>query len=148
MKLNLGSGGRNYSGYISLDKNPGVKPNVIHDIEKKLPFPDNHFDEVRAHHILEHIHTEKKTFVMYEIWRVLKPDGIADIELPEFPHPQAVMDPTHFSLWHRNSFMYYEHNSPFRDAFVTHSMEPVPQFEVISSEGDGFLLKIKLKAVK
>ena len=148
MKLDLGSGGRKLPGYVSLDKSPKTNPDVTHDIENRLPFPDNHFDEVRAHHILEHVHTEKKTFVMYEVWRVLKPGGVADIELPTFPHPQAVMDPTHYSLWHRNSFMYYEHKNKFRDVFARRSDEPIPSFDVISSVQDGFVLRIKLRAIK
>jgi len=113
-KLDLGSGGRKLAGYISLDKDPKANPDVVHDIEERFPFPDNYFDEVRAYHILEHIHTEKKVFVMYEIWRVLKPGGIADIELPTFPHPQAVQDPTHLSFWHRQSFWYFEDGNKFQ----------------------------------
>ena len=147
-KLDLGSGGRRFPGFITLDKDPKVNPDCVHDIEKKLPFSDNYFAEVRAHHILEHIHTEYKTFVMHEIWRVLRNGGIADIELPTFPHPEAVQDPTHYSLWHRNSFMYYERGNKFRDAFARRSSEPVPSFDVVSSEQQGFVLKIKLRAVK
>ena len=147
-KLDLGSGGRRFPGYATLDKDPTVKPDYVHDIEEKFPFPDNHFNEVRAFHILEHIHTEKKNFVMYEIWRVLQPGGILNIEMPTFPHPQAVMDPTHFSLWHRMSFWYYEEGNKFRDAFIRRSREPMPRFEVIEESQEGFLLKIKLKAVK
>lgn len=147
-KLDLGSGGRRFPGYVHLDKDPKTQPDVIHDIETPFPFPDNHFVGVRAYHILEHVHTEYKTFVMYEIWRVLKNGGIADIELPTFPHPEAVQDPTHYSLWHRNSFMYYEHGNRFRDAFARRSSEPVPSFDVVSSEQEGFVLKIKLRAVK
>jgi len=148
MKLDLGSGGRRLHGYTTLDKDPKTNAHITHDIETPLPFPDNHFDEVRAHHILEHVHTEKKTLVMYEIWRVLKPGGIADIELPCYPHPQAVMDPTHLSLWHRYSFWYYEAGNRFRDAFASRSTEPVPQFAVTEESQDDWLLKLKLKAVK
>jgi len=148
MKLDLGSGGRRFPGYLTLDKDPKTKPDIIHDIENRFPFPDNHFDEIRAFHILEHIRTEKKTFVMYEVWRILRPGGMVEIEMPTYPFPEAVMDPTHLSLWHRYSFWYYEDSNKFRDAFERRSSESVPRFKVIDESQEGFLLKIKLEAVK
>lgn len=148
MKLDIGSGGRHLPGYTSLDKDPATRPDVLHDIETPWPFADNALDEIREHHILEHVHTEKKTFVMYEAWRVLKPNGILDIEVPTFPFVQAVMDPTHVSFWVRMSFWYYEAGNRFRDAFVARSSEPVPKFAVIESKQDGWKLNIKLRAVK
>lgn len=148
-KLDLGSGGRKFPDYESLDSDPKTNPDHLCDIERGLPFEDNTFDEIRAHHILEHIHTEKKTFVMYEIWRVLKKGGICDIELPSFPSPQSVQDPTHFSFWHRNSFMYYDVQSNFYKAFKAKTTEPVPAFSIVSSElQNEWLLKIKLRAFK
>jgi SAM-dependent methyltransferase len=147
-KLDLGSGGRHFAGYVSLDRDPKTKPDVVCDIENRFPFDDNAFDEVRAFHILEHVHTEKKTAVMYEIWRVLKPGGIVEIEMPAFPHVQSVMDPTHLSFWCRESFWYYTADSKFHEAFRDRSTEPVPAFSVIESSQEGFLLRIKLKAVK
>ena len=148
-KLDLGSGGRRFSDYETLDKEPKTFPDHLCNIEDGLPFDDNSFDEVRASHILEHIHTEKKTFVMYEIWRVLKKGGICDIELPAFPSVQSVQDPTHVSFWCRNSFMYYDVQSNFCRAFKSRSSEKVPEFTVVSSElKDGWLLKITLRAFK
>jgi SAM-dependent methyltransferase len=131
-----------------VDKDPATRPDVCHDIETPWPFGDNAFGEIRAHHILEHIHTEKKTFVMYEAWRVLKPGGILDIEVPLFPFEQSVMDPTHVSFWVRMSFVYYEAGSRFRDAFAARSSEPVPAFAVVESKQVDWKLNITLRAVK
>jgi SAM-dependent methyltransferase len=147
-KLDLGSGGRHFPGYVSLDRDPKTLPDIVHDIEDGIPAEDNLFDEIRASHILEHIHTEKKVFVMYEAWRVLKPGGIFDIRLPTFPFPEAVQDPTHLSFWHRNSFWYFEDGNKFHEAFARRSSEPVPKFKVISSAQAGFELQIILQAVK
>lgn len=147
-RLDVGSGGRHLPGYVSLDKDKATRPDVIADMETGLPFGDNAFDEVRAHHILEHIHTEKKTFVMYEAWRVLKPGGVLDIEVPAFPFVQAVMDPTHVSFWVRESYWYFEAGNRFRDAFAARSSEPVPKFAVVESRQDGWKLNITLRAVK
>ena len=147
-KLDLGSGGRRIAGYWSVDKDAAANPDILHDIEERFPFDDNSIDDIRAHHILEHIRTEKKTFIMYEIWRVLKPGGIASVEIPLFPHPQAVMDPTHISFWVRESFWYYEHGNRFRDAFDRRTSYPVPSFRVVTDNSEGWLLKLVLEAVK
>jgi len=148
-KLDIGSGRRHFEDYITLDKDPKIEADVTHDIEKRFPFPDNTFDEIRASHILEHIHTEKKTFVMYEIWRVLKPCGIVKISVPSFPSPQSVIDPGHISFWHKDSFMYYEHGNRFRDGYEKRTSEPVPSFEIVESELiNDWHLKITLKAIK
>ena len=154
-KLDLGSGGRKIAGYLSVDNDPATLPHVLHNIEERFPFDNSTVDEVRAHHILEHIRTEKKTFVMYEIWRVLKPGGPVSIEIPLFPYPQSVMDPTHISFWVRESFWYYEHGNRFRDAFDRRTSYPVPSFRVIwesrvdsDPEHVEWLLKLKLGAVK
>jgi len=85
---------------------------------------------------------------MYEIWRVLRNGGVVDIALPTYPYPQAVMDPTHLSLWHRSSFWYYEEGNRFRDAYAQRSTEPVPRFQVTEESQDDWLLNIQLKAVK
>lgn len=150
MMLNLGAGHKRFDGYIALDKDPKTKPDVCHDIERPsgLPFPDNRFAVVRACHILEHVHTENKVFIMYEIWRVLQHDGLAEIELPTYPYPEAVQDPTHYSLWHRNSFWYFEEGNSYRNLFASRLSAPVPRFRVESESQNGFLLKIKLRAVK
>lgn len=147
-RLDIGSGGRRLAGYWSMDKDAATRPDVLHDIEQPWPFEDNSLDEIRAHHVLEHIHTEKKTFVMYEAWRVLKPGGVLDIEVPAFPFVQAVMDPGHISLWCRESFMYVEAGNRFRDAYAARCSEPVPKFDVLESKQDDWKLNIRLRAVK
>jgi SAM-dependent methyltransferase len=147
-KLDVGSGGVRRPGYISLDNSPSTHPDVLHDIETPWPFGDGEFSEVRAHHVLEHVHTECKTSVMYEAWRVLKPGGILDIEVPLFPFEQSVMDPGHISYWVRMSFAYYEAGGRFRDAYAARSSEPVPAFDIIESKQTDWKLNIRLRAVK
>ena len=45
-----------------------------------LPFPDNEFDFIFCNHVLEHIPNDKKA--MREIFRVLKNNGTAIIQVP------------------------------------------------------------------
>jgi predicted SAM-dependent methyltransferase len=106
-KLNLGSGRRKLDGFVNVDKNPSMSPDLVHDVEVGLPFQDNVFDEVRAHDFLEHIHPDKVIFVMEEIWRVLRPNGVLDHFTPSTCGLGAFQDPTHRSFWNRNSWFYY-----------------------------------------
>ncbi len=78
---------------IGLDsyKLPGV--DVVHDLKKPLPFKENEFDSVNASHVLEHM--DDVGFVVREVWRVLKPNGIFKISCPHFSSYLAYGDPTH-----------------------------------------------------
>jgi len=50
----------------------------------QLPFKDNVFEEVVAVHVLEHVTRDKAPVMLSEIYRVLKPGGVAYIEVPDF----------------------------------------------------------------
>lgn len=73
IKINLGCGRKHLEGYINIDINPNVCPDIIRDLNKGLPFSDNSIDEVVCLHFLEHV--KDIQFTMYEIWRVLKDKG-------------------------------------------------------------------------
>ncbi|HWK44717.1 MAG TPA: class I SAM-dependent methyltransferase [Stellaceae bacterium] len=53
---------------------------VVADCQKRLPFPDNHFDRVVAIHVLEHLPDLPKA--LDEIRRVLRPGGSFAIVYP------------------------------------------------------------------
>ena len=90
------------------------------------------FDEIRAHHILEHFKPENKVKVLSLCWDLLKEGGILDIEVPLFPHPASVQDPTHISFWTVESFKYFIKGDPFGEAFAKRYSEyPVPLFEKV-----------------
>lgn len=82
-KLNLGCGEFKKKGYVNLDINRNVKPDVVHDLGKfPYPFTDNYFDLVEADHVLEH--TEDPFRVMKELCRITKPNGALTIKVPHF----------------------------------------------------------------
>lgn len=68
----------------SVDITPGfyrhVDKAVTYADATSLPFEDSTFDVVIANHILEHIPEDRKA--MMEIYRVLKPEGAAILQVP------------------------------------------------------------------
>ena len=92
--LHIGCGMHKVPGAIGLDITalPGV--DVVLDLDKeKLPFPDNSFDIVYAHHVLEHL--RNLADVLAELHRVCKPGAIIDIVVPYYTCVGAFGDPTH-----------------------------------------------------
>jgi ubiquinone/menaquinone biosynthesis C-methylase UbiE len=102
--VELGSGIERKSGYIGIDKED-YGQEYVRDVEKGLPFDDNSVDNIFAQHLLEHI--VDLQFVMEEIWRVLKPNGILEVVVPHQDSPSALKDPTHIRLFNEYSFDYW-----------------------------------------
>jgi SAM-dependent methyltransferase len=68
------------NGYITADiESPLAK--VKMDIHQ-IPFGENHFDVVLCNHVLEHVKDDIQA--MKEIYRVLKPGGLAILQVPFF----------------------------------------------------------------
>jgi predicted SAM-dependent methyltransferase len=59
----------------------GKQPDVACDL-RALPFPDECADEIHAIHVLEHFHRWEVGPVLLEWRRVLKPDGLLVLEMP------------------------------------------------------------------
>tara|TARA_Y100000589_G_scaffold324149_1_gene359838 strand:- start:4940 stop:5617 length:678 start_codon:yes stop_codon:yes gene_type:complete len=56
---------------------------IVHDLRNGIPYANNSIDAVYHSHLLEHIdRTEVKDFLM-EIFRVLKPNGVQRIVVPD-----------------------------------------------------------------
>lgn len=109
IRLNLGSGFRPLEGYINIDSRPEVEPDMVLDIaaEGLSTYGDSTVDEVRAYDFLEHVSPDKVVFVLSEIHRVLKPEGILDSLTPSTDGRGAFQDPTHRSFWNINSWLYF-----------------------------------------
>jgi SAM-dependent methyltransferase len=65
--------------YVSGDFNPLINCDVILDITD-IKFKDNFFDVIICNHVLEHVKDDQKA--MHELFRVLKPKGIAILQVP------------------------------------------------------------------
>lgn len=114
MKINLGSGRSKIDGFVNIDIQERVVPDLVCNVIDGLPYDDNTIDEVRAHDFLEHIPSGKTIQVVNEIWRVLKPGGIFEHLTPSTDGRGAFQDPTHLSFWNINSWLYFS-NDAYRD---------------------------------
>jgi len=86
--LVIGSAGGKSDDAITLDIDPDLEPDVVHDLHKvPMPFEDNQFKYICCHHVFEHL--DDLSPVMGELHRVCKPDGVIYIEVPHHSSWQA-----------------------------------------------------------
>lgn len=60
-----------------------VAPDFVADIAALSDFRAETFDEIRAHHVLEHLSRDRAEQALSELHRVLVPGGTLDIEVPD-----------------------------------------------------------------
>ena len=110
MKINLGSGIYPENGYINIDIDQSVNPDIVRDLSRGLPFSNDTIQEVRAYHILEHLSPEDFLFNLSEVNRVLISEGVFDIQVPL----GITDDPTHKIFFNENSFnVFLDKNSQY-----------------------------------
>ncbi|KPQ33608.1 MAG: Methyltransferase domain [Phormidesmis priestleyi Ana] len=81
--LNLGCGNRFHTDWINVNftsPNPVV---IAHNLTKDIPFSDNSFDVVYHSHLLEHFPKAEAATFLQECHRVLRPQGILRIAVPD-----------------------------------------------------------------
>jgi SAM-dependent methyltransferase len=112
MKLHLGCGTRAPEGWVNVDNFIGARlaripvlrwivrtsnafaldwpPNVfLHDLRRRFPWPDASADVIYASHLLEHLTRDEGARFLRECQRVLKPNGIVRIVVPDL---RAIVD--------------------------------------------------------
>ncbi|MEI6341958.1 MAG: methyltransferase domain-containing protein [Verrucomicrobiota bacterium] len=106
MRLNIGCGLDVRPGWVNLDC-VDYGGNTVADLTRyPWPFPDSHFDEVLASHILEHL--PNFNAVVTEIWRVCKPDALVVVRVPFFLSTKYYSEPDHRTPFGIRSFDNYE----------------------------------------
>lgn len=81
-KLNLGSGYDTAPGWSHVDK-LDYGHNIVADVLKGLPFPDEHFDFVLANHTLQMFTYEELPIVIIEVLRVMKKGATLRVITPD-----------------------------------------------------------------
>jgi predicted SAM-dependent methyltransferase len=81
-RLNIGCGVYRSAGYINIDSNPLLSPDLVRDVRRGLPFDDSSCAEVVTSHFLEHLSNDDCLFLIGEIYRVLVYGGVWSIVVP------------------------------------------------------------------
>lgn len=80
--LNLGCGTRYHQAWTNLDFVSSNENVISHNLLQGIPFTDNSFDVVYHSHVLEHFSRSDGRKFIEECFRVLKPNGIFRIAVP------------------------------------------------------------------
>ncbi len=92
--LNLGCGRKHVAGAVNLDVTPDTGPDLLHDLNQRpWPLPSDHFREVLAYDVIEHLEDVMRTFE--EIHRVCRDGAVVRVAVPHFSSGNAYNDPTH-----------------------------------------------------
>jgi predicted SAM-dependent methyltransferase len=92
--LNLGGDGNchpraGYENYISVDINPpNISWGIKHDLRTSMSLPDNSVTRILTEDFLEHITWKENENLLIECFRLLKPEGIMRIGIPDYNNPK------------------------------------------------------------
>lgn len=76
---------------IRLDIDPNVLPDIRATITNMAPVPNESVDAVFSAHNLEHLYPDEVPTALHEFRRVLRPDGIALITVPDLQSVAALV---------------------------------------------------------
>lgn len=116
--LQLGKGHEHDLG-ISVDRLFAVRPTVVADLSRGLPFRSDSFDAVYAFSIVEHL----GDFFQFarETHRVLRKGGFAAILTPHFANDASFVDPSHVLHLSARSFDYFVEGSELFESYGFYS---------------------------
>lgn len=81
--LNVGCGSTNYENFVNLDYHWQPHVHICWDITKGIPLESNTIKGVFVEHCLEHITFSQCQEALFELYRILKPDGIIRVIVPD-----------------------------------------------------------------
>ena len=119
VRMNLGSGKDYRAGYLNLDVNPSLKPDVLLDLATVVELPvsvespvygeitlkPGQFEEILAIDVLEHVQNLRQ--LMTNCLQLLKEGGRLAVLVPYDLSLGAWQDPTHVRAFNENSWQYY-----------------------------------------
>jgi len=84
MNLHLGCGGKYIPGFVHVDVQPFPHVDHVCPAERLDMMHDNTVDLIYACHLLEHYGRHEVGAVLAEWYRVLKPEGVLRLSVPDF----------------------------------------------------------------
>lgn len=82
MRLDIGCGTFKREGFVGVDIEPTVKPDICAPMWD-IPLGDSEVDEIYSSHALEHLAKAEVVPTLTEWRRILKAGGVATIEVPD-----------------------------------------------------------------
>lgn len=82
LRIYVGCGADKRAGWVCVDANPDLKPDVVALADKLPMFGDRSAEVIEACHLLEHLPLDEARAALREWWRVLAPGGQLMLELP------------------------------------------------------------------
>lgn len=82
-KLHLGCGRKKRGGWINIDADKGVNPDIVADVKSLKMFENNSIDVIECCHLIEHLTYKDATDALKEWFRVLKKGGTLLLETPD-----------------------------------------------------------------
>lgn len=93
--LNFACGSRIHPDWVNIDFSPIDNRVKKVNLLSTLPFKNDSFDVAYSSHFLEHLHPNKAVQILKEIKRILKPNGIVRIVVPDLQNMVQVYLDTH-----------------------------------------------------
>ncbi|MFB2838107.1 class I SAM-dependent methyltransferase [Floridanema evergladense] len=81
--INLGCGSRFHLDWTNVDFVSTGEGVIVHNLIEGIPFPNCSFDVVYHSHVLEHFSKKQGELFLRECYRVLRPQGILRIAVPD-----------------------------------------------------------------
>jgi len=144
VKLNLGCGFNKIDGYVNIDSDPEVIPDLLRNIERGLPFSDSVVDEIFTSHTLEHINPDLIHFVISECWRVLKNGGLLKVIVPI--GKGLTNSPEHKCMFDHKSYIFFtiwNERYPYKFVLVQEKVTGKDIYEQLE-----FVLKVEKEVKK
>lgn len=97
MKINLGSGYKQYPDFVNVDCDHSCQPDILLNLDDEnlsIPLETNSVDKIIAHHIFEHIGFGIFR-LLQEIYRICNHNALIDIRVPHHLHETYFSDFTH-----------------------------------------------------
>jgi predicted SAM-dependent methyltransferase len=99
--VNLGCGPHRVEGMINCDGNLFNKIDLWLDLRRKLPFPNSSVAVAYCSHTLEHLFPEDALRLLREIRRILQPDGVVRMVVPDVSYAFRIAAGAAQSPWPR-----------------------------------------------
>jgi SAM-dependent methyltransferase len=73
--------------FIGVAVNPNHSREIHHNLLDPFPFADDLFSKIQSQDVFEHLPKECVIEVMNEVFRILKPNGVFRLSVPDYRHP-------------------------------------------------------------